>query len=1031
MFSLTDVTIDGLLVFTSNTATAFPVTIKARNHISNSTLNAMVYIQKPVSNLRTAPTTTTKFTDIGKINYFIDDGTNVTVTIHSVDMPEPMVCQENILNGTCYIEANTHYTRAGEYCFNITAFNFASSSTIVHCHTIQHEIQDFQVNTSAPIFIPPSTFTLTMDALLASHCNLTLIIGGDIVADKYVALMNRTNGDVFSIAHEYAIPGSYLVQLHMTNDVSNASFEVMIHSQYPVDPMEITTTQTSFELLQDAIANLTFNLAYTGNLQPTAVTVNYTVTGVTKFNHVQNIFDNATYPFQEIIHISDYGTYTIEWHAFNMLSSKNKTITVEIDRPIQDLNFVPSIGPYGIINESVPFDISISWGSRVTYTVTYGDGKEDVIFKNEDGHAITHVWDVNAFYTVKVTAANSIGIVEYTIPDKIEIVIPIKGIRLSARKLNLMPAEDPRQGEVPIHVFVERDVDIALDATVSVDFGDGTPNFNQSITDFLMQINENSPLDTPDEKLGRSLTYFYSQPGVFTIRLHFWNVATKATERFEVFVFEEITDITQTVKYTTALLPPLGAPNSTFDVNHYSEFGLISVPLDKATILTVSYATGTGLSYSWDFGDGPNSMMVTTEPRAAYWYQKPAEYLVTVNVSNPVDWQLHTAIRVDVEVPVTSVQLRGNGPGPANSTFDFEILPGNIGTGVCYRIDFIDEESLINRIAILGDRYACERQYPDDFADAFIRFTEVNTKQLYEDQKAGKDITISVSNHFMTIGSYHISITASNMVSSRKSNYLQIVLKPDCFPPELYVDENNRCDSHIPCKDGYRQFMASETVIVYSKIKNKCKTSKSVWFSWNVYKVGAFPTDPEVLYNSKLNNTKLEGASVRDLSIRGPVFDYGTYRFELNVSMVEEVGIFNLAETYIHITKSPLVVQVSGGYFRSSSWNSYDFIDGISNTYDPDKRGTASKEGLKFTWFCRRVTYHDRRENGTVVIQNVESFETWNADYTEKIANGTVNPAFIPRDGDKLGCFGLAKSDEIPLPGGTYTLTRIHNVLKQ
>ncbi|XP_072043397.1 polycystin-1-related protein-like [Amphiura filiformis] len=296
---------------------------------------------------------------------------------------------------------------------------------------------------------------------------------------------------------------------------------------------------------------------------------------------------------------------------------------------------------------------------------------------------------------------------------------------------------------------------------------------------------------------------------------------------------------------------------------------------------------------------------------------------------------------------------------------------------------------------------------------------------MWLNQRDGEDVKINVTNHFMTIGTYSIQITASNLVSSITGTLLQVVLKPDCFPPEVLFEEK-KCNPHFPCTDGYRQFKASETAIVSSRIKPKCKSSKSVWFSWRIYKVIDLGTGEEEFYNDKLSNaTILEGASLRDLAIRGPVFEYGKYRFEVNVSMSEEVGIFTIEETYIYITKSPLVAKIAGGYYRTAGWNSYDIIDAISETYDPDKTGEARKEGFEFTWFCRRKKYWQKTINGTTVIDEVETFEEWNEYYDKKSANGTVNQLFVDaqKPGDQYGCFGLSETGDIPLPGGRISQT--------
>ncbi|XP_072043402.1 uncharacterized protein [Amphiura filiformis] len=617
-----DTTIDGLLAFHVDKVTVVPVTIRAFNNVSESTLNASVYIQKPVVNLRTTPTEPTAFEVTGEIPYFFDDGTDVTVTILSSDMAEPTICATNTYNGTCYIESFTHYLQAAEYCFSVTGYNLVSTLTILHCHIVVYGIRDFQVVPSQVIFIPPNALTLTIDALSASRCNLTIDFGdGSSLLYEFIEELNRTNGDNYMTTHDYTIPGTYLVQVNMWNDVSSVTYDVVLYVQYPVDPLLITATNPFFELSAiSGTSNIDFSLDFNGELQPTGVTVNYTISGPMSFTHSQVIADEETYPFVESIQVSEFGTFQISWHAYNKLSFITGTTTVDVDKPIQGLQIVPTGNPFGVVDEVLSFEIVNIWGSRITYTVSYGDGKQDDFTISEGGVELTHSWTVNAFYLVTVTAQNTVGTVSYTLSNEIEIVLPVEGIRLAARKLNMLTAQVPRESAVPVDVFIDRNVAVPPDASITVDFGDGASVFDQ-LTDFLLQIDETDDKDTQTEKLGRTLTYFYSEAGVYTITIYVANVATSVTESYEVFVYEEISDVAMNVKFTTGVLPPSGTPDAAFDIDHFTEAGIIAVPLDKASLLTVSYATGTDLSYEWDFGDGPDSLITTTEPRAVYWYQ--------------------------------------------------------------------------------------------------------------------------------------------------------------------------------------------------------------------------------------------------------------------------------------------------------------------------------------------------------------------------------------------------------------------------
>ena len=77
------------------------------------------------------------------------------------------------------------------------------------------------------------------------------------------------------------------------------------------------------------------------------------------------------------------------------------------------------------------------------------------------------------------------------------------------------------------------------------------------------------------------------------------------------------------------------------------------------------------------------------------------------------------------------------------------------------------------------------------------------------------------------------------------------------------------------------------------------------------------------------------------------------------------------------------------------------------------------QSGMRYIWMCRRKTYKPRNES-IPRIENLETFQVWNSDYTILEEESEINPEFdSKRDPEDVGgCFGRYNQEGSPSPGG-------------
>lgn len=215
----------------------------------------------------------------------------------------------------------------------------------------------------------------------------------------------------------------------------------------------------------------------------------------------------------------------------------------------------------------------------------------------------------------------------------------------------------------------------------------------------------------------------------------------------------------------------------------------------------------------------------------------------------------------------------------------------------------------------------------------------------------------TIRTKYMTPGLYDTTLTCKNMVSEESTSWKTGVTKGPCWWPYVNVTSANPCkppfcDSDDPTmRISYR----SEKLVVYSDVIINCTATKIAYYWWRVYKQNLdWGNETEI---TDLKEADVYSIGARNLILEGNTLEYGLYRFWLNASMDEVMGMYTTDSIYLRIIPTPLVANIAGGEFILRRWGDIVpvHIDGGSFSFDPDMEDPNDKTGMEFIWLCRRL----------------------------------------------------------------------------
>ncbi len=422
-------------------------------------------------------------------------------------------------------------------------------------------------------------------------------------------------GTISGVSGDWTISGSTLTQT-VTGLAASAAYHWRVRLHYrPGAPLGMTGgrwihmpwngwLESDFQTAPGALTGVTAT-----NDSPTTIGDTTTLTGTSDSTYVTYAWDfgdGETGNGKVVTHTYEaVGHYEAQLTANNGVSTVVVTTAVAIlDVPIGGLtltNSSPTIGGHTTF-----FTASAAAGSGITYTWDFGDDSPPSISGTDN--TVEHVYDDSGIYQATVTASNTAGSAEATAPVTITDA-PIAGLTL----VNSSPT--PLDNATILTASVAEGTGIAYDWN----FGDGE----------VLAAG------------GASVQHVYPDMGNFT-------AIVTATNSMNSMVASTLITITA------------GQP-----VSGLLAFNNGPTPLGNRTTLSATVEAGSGVTYTWAFGDGaffypqnwPDSGKVVT-----HTYPDVGVFTATVTARNRFGELSATTTVTIQEAPIAGLSAYNNSP---------------------------------------------------------------------------------------------------------------------------------------------------------------------------------------------------------------------------------------------------------------------------------------------------------------------------------------------------------------------------------
>ena len=301
------------------------------------------------------------------------------------------------------------------------------------------------------------------------------------------------------------------------------------------------------------------------------------------------------------------------------------------------------------VNEENYLTASWDWGSRVLVTFDWGDQTPPVAnshFTDERDSNSSHVYREPGTFYPKINIHNYLLdcsnqtlhllpplIVDYLIEGFVIVGAPIA--------LLTHPNYNRQTHSVTLkfQLCAQQGINTPIYLKMRIDYGDG----GESIAAYICNSANigNQPNFCPFNYTFCAFTpeHDYYITGDVVVKAYLWNTLNSVNIEFSHTIYSEIKDIKNflyVLPYGYELSDVLEELLRLWESPYY--------PLENTILFAsnMTYGSETNLTYWWNFGD--NSAEITPVCFARHKYQLPGEYVITLNVSNPLSTSTITEV---------------------------------------------------------------------------------------------------------------------------------------------------------------------------------------------------------------------------------------------------------------------------------------------------------------------------------------------------------------------------------------------------
>lgn len=409
-----------------------------------------------------------------------------------------------------------------------------------------------------------------------------------------------------------------------------------------------------------------------------------------------------------------------------------------------------------------------------------------------------------------------------------------------------------------------------------------------------------------------SVDNYYQLMGVYKVNLNVSNQVSTVIKTLEVKVLEEIKGLKLSKYYMTS------DSKETIHKGYGSNSDIF--PIERPVIFDSSVSSGNEIVYIWKFG--LENAYVTKDAKVTYKFKNIGTHLISVNASNGIFFA-YKDFNITLQEIVNPYSLSNDGPKKAYEVMTFLLKLSNPGTKPCYVWQMGDSQPR----TIYGDTF-CEEK------------AKLNA-YVYKPWNVSNEIRHQ--HMYRSNGTHNVNVFGFNLVSTQHIYDIGVITGANCFYPNVHIiGGGQRIDEPV---NRFR----SEWINLESSAEINCPASKGPEYHWKFFKITEGNTYLDRVFSPY--NISTNATDHFKILFEPNTFQPGLYSISLNVSMKDIPGMFSEHYTYLNITKTPLVVRISGGTARNIGYDSKLILDAHQMTKDPDSDKTSN---FTFEWRCRQ-----------------------------------------------------------------------------
>lgn len=382
----------------ANGSGTYTVSVRASNKYSFEVASCTVDIDFPVGDVEFAATNV-EFGETTTFSQNVTNGTRVRFFwIYGDGMGEERVYDEySEVTPTTY-----KYPKPGVYNVTLRVGNVHGYKQLCTVAAVNYKVHGLDFNVSHTKLGDMSIFTQTL--INGSHMHCLRIVGDGTVQ---VAYDDEPDTET-TWNHTYSEVGSYTVTLRCYNYISQQSVSKIIFVENPVENINMAANNVS---RPEESVNFTFSQS--AGKEPTNLVITL-LYGNTYLEITMNSTLNTSFPYIHSYKYCNYGYYMMTAKLYNHISRMTFSQLIQVGVTMNTLT-VNSVNRHVTFADNAELKMSVDMGSRVNYTVDWGDGTVEVHERNQtdwraaDLTYATHNYSTAGYYTVKVNASNMFG----------------------------------------------------------------------------------------------------------------------------------------------------------------------------------------------------------------------------------------------------------------------------------------------------------------------------------------------------------------------------------------------------------------------------------------------------------------------------------------------------------------------------------------------------------------------------------------------------------------------------------------------